>query len=364
MSISSANSDQKPLYFVNGWVDGFFIGAASIVYFLLINFFHSGFRTELVIQYGLALSWIVNWPHFSATSYRLYQSKDHIRQYTLTAYLIPIVVGLGIAGSFAYPEMIAPYFIKLFTIWSPYHFSGQTIGITLIYANRANIRLQKWERLMMIGFVYATYLFMTTKAETSTGLFRYYEVPYPSFGISLWIPHFFELIMYTSGLIFLSLMVLKAVKTKRSIPWIFFLPMASQYIWFVYGAGLASFQELVPFFHSLQYILIAWFMELHFRSSFQSNGVQKENFFLRTTIRWFLINFMGGVILFLAFPKIMEKAGFGIGFATAVCLAGVQIHHFFVDGVIWKLKNNSVSSPLMSSVSEIFGITKKSKVVL
>jgi hypothetical protein len=40
-------------------------------------------------------------------------------------------------------------------------------------------------------------------------------------------------------------------------------------------------------------------------------------------------------------------------FATGVVITGVQIHHFFVDGVIWKLKNKSVASPLMVNLADL-----------
>jgi hypothetical protein len=38
-----------------------------------------------------------------------------------------------------------------------------------------------------------------------------------------------------------------------------------------------------------------------------------------------------------------------------VILCGVQIHHFFVDGVIWKLKKKSVASPLMVNIEDLVG---------
>ena len=45
--------------------------------------------------------------------------------------------------------------------------------------------------------------------------------------------------------------------------------------------------------------------------------------------------------------------GVQIGYATGIVLAAIQIHHFFVDGVIWKLKSSSVSSPLMVNLDDL-----------
>ena len=43
----------------------------------------------------------------------------------------------------------------------------------------------------------------------------------------------------------------------------------------------------------------------------------------------------------------------GLPFYIGVTIIAVQIHHFFVDGVIWKLKRKSVSSPLMVNLHDM-----------
>ncbi|MGZ3713441.1 MAG: hypothetical protein ACXVBE_16875, partial [Bdellovibrionota bacterium] len=130
-------------------------------------------------------------------------------------------------------------------------------------------------------------------------------------------------------------------------------PVVTQYVWFVFGSGLAAFQEFVPFFHSLQYILIAWSMELHVQA--EKSPVRKPMRFLLTkSASWGGANFIGGSILFYFLPLLFSRFGWELGFSTAVILSGVQIHHFFVDGVIWKLKRKTVASPLMSNISSVF----------
>ena len=46
-------------------------------------------------------------------------------------------------------------------------------------------------------------------------------------------------------------------------------------------------------------------------------------------------------VLFWLLPRLGGSAGFTLPFATAVILSAVQIHHFFVDGVIWKLETRA-----------------------
>src|SRR6185369_17456669 len=106
-------------------------GGTSLITYLALRFWTDGARTETYWTLAGWLVWVINWPHFSATSYRLYGTRSHVRQYPVTAMVTPILVAVGVFGSFASPLVIAPYFVKFFLIWSPYHFSGQTIGITL-----------------------------------------------------------------------------------------------------------------------------------------------------------------------------------------------------------------------------------------
>jgi hypothetical protein len=354
MNTNNPQKSELPLYFVNAAVDSFCIGGLALVCFVLIRLFHPGNRTDGVIYLAATLSWIVNWPHFSATSYRLYQSTENIRQYFITATVLPIFVAALVVGSFLSPDLLAPYFVKIFTIWSPYHFSGQTIGITLIYARRAGFQIQKWERLALAGFIYGTFFFQSTKAETYGGTASFYSINYPLFSIPGWIPTVMGAFMYGFGALLVVLTVKQLRANRKAIPWIVFLPAFTQYIWFVYGSGLAAFQEFVPFFHSLQYILIAWSMELHVQAERHAVGTSPAKFLFLRTGSWAAANFVGGTILFYFLPLLFARFGWELGFSTAVILSGVQIHHFFVDGVIWKLRRKTVASPLMSNISSIF----------
>src|SRR5262245_31364845 len=95
-------------YFVSLPVDVAVMGGLSIGRYPSLWLVDATARTSTVISLGAALVWIINYPHFSATSYRLYRSQDHIRQYPLTAYAVPILVVAGALLSLRSPAVIAP----------------------------------------------------------------------------------------------------------------------------------------------------------------------------------------------------------------------------------------------------------------
>src|SRR5579862_1102990 len=161
----AAPARTQPLYFINAPLDYALIGMISIIAFALLYGLKKSDRTETVILLAAKAAWVCNWPHFAATSYRLYHSRDNIRQYPLTALLIPWLVLAGVFASIAAPRTIAPYFVMIFLIWSPYHFSGQSVGISMIYARRAGFFVGKVERFALSGFIFGTYLTQTIRSQ-------------------------------------------------------------------------------------------------------------------------------------------------------------------------------------------------------
>ncbi|MGZ3649938.1 MAG: hypothetical protein ACXVCS_13835 [Bdellovibrionota bacterium] len=334
-------------YFVNPAVDAFFVGGASILCFLFFRVAFTGYGATQVSDLSLTLatvfSWIGNWPHFSATNYRLYESRANVRQFRLTAVLIPVVIAIATAACFVYPVSFAPYFVKLFILWSPYHFSAQTLGITLIYARRCELRISPLARRALAGFFFSSFLvaYATTENTLSTGFI--YAMTYPNLRLPQSTPLVFEVAMYAS-LAVLAYEVLPALHTSKRFPWIFFLPIVTQFLWFVYGAENLSFQLLVPFFHALQYLLIAWSIHIH------SRGTATLFQHLFGSARWFAGNVLIGGFLFFGLPHLLALRGWPLDYAVVIIAAGVSLHHYFVDGVIWKLKQERSQSPLFLNV--------------
>ena len=348
-------SQQQPphRYFVNAYVDFLFIGGLSIIAYFVIRHFGIQDRSYWVYTLSGGLVWIGNWPHFSATIYRLYRSRENVKQYPLTATLVPIVVFGGMIASFFSPNVVAPYFVKFFLIWSPYHFSGQTIGITLIYARRNGFVFTKLQRLALSGFVFGTFLTSSIAAEVSPEGNQYYSIHYPGFGLPYWLYQSSIYVIWASGIVLVGSIVLHCVKTRRFLHPMILLPATAQYFWFVAGRSIPAFTEFVPFFHSIQYLLIAWSMEIVERREQQKAAVNGA-FFYKTSARWGLLNVAGGAGLFFLMPRFFAALGTPLDFSLGVVLAAIQIHHFFVDGVIWKLRRTSVSSPLMENVPSLY----------
>ena len=330
------NKEKPPLYFVSAKVDYGLIGGATLAAWALLS---SASSPGPAREAAALLSWVVNWPHFSATSWRLYGSRSRWTQFPLTALAVPPLLVLAAAGALASPLGFAPWFVKLFLIWSPYHFSGQSLGLSMIYARRAGFDPGRLGRAALSGFIFGTFLLGTARSEASGESTPYFGIRCPSLGIPYWAPRAVEIGMWASGAVFLLVVLAWCLRSRRFLPPIVLLPAAAQWLWFVQGAPRESFQAFVPFLHSLQYLLLAWSMQM-------AEGRATRETVWGKSAAWAAANVAGGAALFWALPWAASKLGYARDFAEPVAISAVQLHHFFVDGVIWKLRDPRLASPV------------------
>ncbi len=342
---------QRSVYFVSAWADIAMIGGLSIVAFAALRLFTDGSVTPAILQTVAITSLFVNYPHFSATIYRLYQSPDNIRQFPVTAIAVPIMMVGAVAASLWQPNTVAPYFVVLFLIWSPFHYSGQTIGITMLYARRGGVSIDGWSRLALCTFVYSTFIVSLTHSTNSEPIVRY-GVSIPVIRFPGWFDGLVIAAMSAGAVAFLVFIGLWARQQRRLPPAIVLVPALTQFVWFLPGRQTAMFYEFVPLFHCLQYLYIAWAMQIGLRL----NEPVKPDAAPRTvsgeSLRWAWRNYVGGLALFIALPWIVFWVDVPLVTTAGIVIAAVNIHHFFVDGVIWKLRNTGETSPLMMSAAD------------
>ena len=352
---------KSSVYFVSPWVDALCVGLMSILVFVYFRFFFVSYSPYHVppatLSFALMATWIANYPHFSASTYRLYESKERIRQHSFVSYLVPFLLLGTVALAFASPNFFAVYFVKIFTIWSPYHYSAQSAGIAILYARRSGFELNKWERFALFGFVYGAFLYRYADMETMSGSVFISAITVPLLGLPKWVPLVFEFLMVGFGVTFCVQLALKCREKKQMVPWIVLVPLVAQFIWFAWGGLLFSFQSLVPLFHSVQYLFLAWTVAV-----FEKRGAAADSSLqlVKKSVFWFAPNIGIGFLLFFVLPRVVSWFGGNFAFSSIVVLSAVQVHHFIVDGVIWKTRGQKNHTLTIASLFSQENTDKKS----
>ena len=322
-------------YFINAGWDFFFVGGSSVLLFAVLILLGDAVSKESFQIGASILIWTGNWPHFSATLYRLY-SRESILEYAGVALVLPVLIAMAIIAGLKSPEVMGSGLVKLYLLWSPYHYAGQSLGVSLLYARRSGIIVHRWERFCLAGFVYACFAFVTTRLEVGTWEEHFLGISYRS----LQLPEFFlstskiALVLFSLGV----LITIRRWSLRSTLPWIAFVPLLAQFSWsFTQPAPIYAL--FIPFFHSLQYLLITGFMRVSQASE------EKPT---RVILQWAKSNLICGAFLFWATPILFAVLGSRYEIAKPVIWAAINVHHFIVDGVIWKLRNPKVVTPLMT----------------
>jgi hypothetical protein len=174
------------------------------------------------------------------------------------------------------------------------------------------------------------------------------SIPFPD-----WFAPVGMAVMWAGAAVFLWFVIDWCRTHRRMLPPIVLLPAASQFVWFMPGMQtVAAFYEFVPLFHSLQYLFIAWAMQISLKVG--REGQERSWRAIRAvSMKWGLWNYTGGIALFIGLPWLFLWVPVPTATVVGVVIAAINIHHFFVDGVIWKLRHASAASPLMTNVTDL-----------
>lgn len=294
-----------------------------------------------------ALSIFINNPHYMATVYRAYRNREDFSKYQFFALHITLL--LVITAAFIHWQKWAlTFFYTIYINWSPWHYAGQNYGLGIMFARRNGITPTKGER----NSFYLSFLFSFIVILLSF----HSDAATDPFVLSLGIPFkYVKILIYLfSGLFAITGLwslwrMTRQVNLKAMLPTLALF--ATQIIWFVaptlyqVTTGIqisqASYSTgILAFAHSTQYL---WITSYFAKQEANKNGATNWK-----PGKYFAILVLGGLALFLPLPW-MASYLFHIDYTTSflITVALVNIHHFMMDGVIWKLRDKKIAALLI-----------------
>lgn len=309
-----------------------------------------GVLTGALLFHSLAL--ICNNPHYAATIARAYRDKESIGEHRF--YTVYGTALLGLIGLAAIIEpWLIPWIFTVYITWSPFHYTGQNYGIAAMFAGRQGQPLQSLERhLIRWGFFLSFGLWALgahTGISPSTA-FLSFGIP-PSYAEWIRLPllaGFFACFIVGLG----SYTLRAGLRIASPL-----LALAvTQALWFTAPAMVELFgltTTLTPayfssgalaFMHCAQYLWITAYVS---RRESNLTKADSDKISFRAFLRYLVPLIVGGMILFVPGPWFLSR-GIGLDFVSAFLLvtALVNIHHFMLDGVIWKLRDRHVAKVL------------------
>jgi tetratricopeptide (TPR) repeat protein len=295
--------------------------------------------------YFLAL--IFNYPHFMATIYRAYRTREEFQKYRI--FTLHITALLALTAILAHADFrLVPWVFTLYINWSPWHYSGQNFGLLMMFARRGRTSVTQSERRLLHWAFIASYVMLLVSFHTG--------VSNDPFVLSLNLPATISIPARVAGgvlYVFFSAWVI-AAWVKRGGWKGMAAPLTllvTQALWFVLPtalglvAGAAIPQTryssgILAVLHSAQYL---WITSYYARREARAAG--NSSWRMST---YFVTLIAGGIALFIPGPWLVSYA-FHYDFAVSFLIftALVNIHHFILDGAIWKLRDSRIASVLV-----------------
>ncbi len=345
---AAASRPQSP-WIYRPWIDLTVGCGAWSAPLLLAGFYfaNSYGRGWSVAFYFLAL--LSNYPHFMATVYRAYHTRDEFEKYRL--YTVHVALLLAVAGTVAHLwYALLPWIFTLYICWSPWHYTGQNFGLLMMFARRAGVTPTESERrALRLSFVASYVLLMLSFHTGPSG-----DALVLSLGLAakFTLPARAALAVFFAGASGWALASLARRSNFRTILPVVTLTL-TQFLWFLLPAviELLSGREipqtryssgLLAVLHSTQYL---WITSYYQKKEARAAGDTRWSFW-----RYLITLIAGGIALFIPGPWIVSRVfhtDFAASFLTFTAL--VNIHHFILDGAIWKLRDSRIAAMLLDA---------------
>jgi tetratricopeptide (TPR) repeat protein len=294
-----------------------------------------------------ALAVVFNYPHFMATIYRAYHTRADFERYKFFTLHVTLVMAATIALLHASYALL-PWVFTLYICWSPWHYSGQNYGLLMMFARRSGAAITSAERRWIRAAFIASYLMLLASFETGGST--------DPLILSLGLPERFTL--WTRVALGIAFLVCSGVGFDRLIRRDGLRAMAAsitlavtQFLWFVlptllelhstYHVPQTRYSSgILAVLHSAQYLWItSYYQRREARAAGQSNWKMAA---------YFATLVAGGIALFIPGPWIVSRVlHFDFTTSFLIFTAVVNIHHFILDGALWKLRDSRIASLLI-----------------
>jgi len=386
-SRAAADFGRRPAALTTRFLDFWLLGGASLLVWLVmisLNGFRGSsaigqqFRNLTFTTASLAL--LANYPHF-LMSYKLAYSRG--RSFVVDYWWQLIVVPIGLAGLLAAAYwfydvpvsrlppvqsasrllshsgvtaqllagprlgdlvLTAAFNLMVFTIG--WHYTKQVFGCMMVYAHfdgyvltGAQRTLTKWALLSIWGMSFVDN--NIAGAFRTFGGFSYSSLDLPDIAAPI-----SEIIVGVGFVLVLYKVFYAHYRTTGQRPGPnLVVPFVAMYVWWLPQTRQDEFYFLmIPLFHSLQYLAFAYKME-----DSRLRSVKHREARATLTIAGVVL---AGWLAFEFVPDALDSRlgthdAWGLSFFMIAAMLFINIHHYFIDNVVWRFKDPQVRAYLL-----------------
>jgi hypothetical protein len=307
-------------------------------------------------------AYVINDPHFSVTYLLFYQdvrrrafSSDlalgqRVR-YWVSGFVVPVaLLAWATAALSLHSAAALGWMIQLMFLLVGWHYSKQGFGVLAVLCARRGVRLSARERQLLLAHCFAAWAFAWANPSVAAGEFEEKGVVYWGVARPRWLELGAGAALAASSVAIAALLIGRWRRERRLLP---LGPLAAFAVtiwsWTIYTRLDPVVQYLIPLLHSLQYFYFVWLL----RANQARSEEGPPSFGRPVSVRLGMLALSAlalGWLLFRGAPTLLDEifiprrgraAADALGptpfFAAFFVI--VNIHHYFMDHVIWRREN-------------------------
>lgn len=360
-----------PRYLYGPWADFMLLGGSTLIIFPVLLLLPLD-RVSAPLN---ALTWwlvnVLNHPHF-AHSYQIFYRnfgakafgcelpEDLRNRYRFAGLVVPLLLSIGIGAAILRgdPHLLG-YAGNLMALFVGWHYAKQGYGMLMVDAALKRHPFTARAKQALLVNAYAAWAFAWANANQLVKETNLWNLKYYAIGL----PH--ELVQGLAVVAVLSsaatlLFLGRSWLSERQLPWAGVVAYAvSLYAWLMFGRVSPLWLMVFPALHSIQYLAVVWRYQANLEgaASRVPAGVAERaspRGLIMSLVRFGLLGLLLGVVGFWCAPLLLDAvvpynhAIFGGTMFMFILWVFMNVHHFFLDNVIWRRENPDMRAHLFS----------------
>jgi hypothetical protein len=349
---------ERQHYLFGPVVDFICIGGGSFMVIALVALFHTMHTPPPppLLFMVLFTATILNFPHF-VHSYQIFYTRFGTkiateagalrRRYVFAGILIPTGLLAAIAAAIGLEAPIGIAVLgSLFVFLTGWHYVKQGYGLLIVDSVLKRRFFQAWEKRLLVVNCYAVWLSYWCIYNYGFGSNEVFSKP-------IALVHVPEIMVSASllgsGVLLVAILTMFGRRIVRGEPVPLLGALAyftTLYVWLFLLLD-PWFLLVVPAFHSLQYLIVVWRFKLNELSAGGGSRMRAFSGFL-------FFGFLIGIAAFIIIPLFLDTfvdygaTALGSGVFLFFFVVFINIHHYFLDNVMWRRENPDVRRYLMT----------------
>ncbi len=335
-------------------VDALCIGGLSLVACVaLLLFAPVPFDRHVPALVPYLLTAGVTWPHFLASYRLLYATRESIATYRLASVYFPLALFACAAFALARAS-VTPVWIDLFSlvaaVYLARHYAGQTWGMIASFSHIRGVPFLARERSVMqtsLNVIMAWHIVWATAQGIGS------VVPSAAPFVKVVDAHV-DPLAAVSFVLGLAAFGMVAKRTGKAPSVRIVLPWLALYGWYALLRKDPTSLVVVQSSHALQYLVFPLRIEETRRRTAASPVT------LRSAAIWLVALVVLGFGAFAGLPALFRLSYIGAGGVgdlsagfLSVFVSFVNIHHYFIDSCLYKLRNPEVRRDLFAHLAPV-----------